>query len=158
MVLAGLWHGAAWTFVTFGALHGLYLIVERIRLRGRDLDMSWPSRATGWLKRIGAIALTFHLWCISLVIFRSPSLASAWEYFKGIVRFDEPLAIGMPVLFAMGAMFLWDAMQIKTGTHTWLVSMPRPVRFAVVQMLIVSILAAAIYHVNTVIPFIYFQF
>jgi D-alanyl-lipoteichoic acid acyltransferase DltB (MBOAT superfamily) len=158
MLLAGLWHGAAWTFVVFGALHGVYLTIERIRLGGDDLDMSWPTRATGWLRQLGAILLTFHLHCISLVLFRSPSVASAWVYLKGIARFDDPLAIGTPVLFAMGAMTLWDAMQIRTGNHTWLTSLPRPVRFVIVQMLLVSIVAAAIHHVNTVVPFIYFQF
>ena len=158
MLLAGLWHGAAWTFVIFGALHGVYLTIERIRLGGDDLDMSWPTRATGWLRQLGAILLTFHLHCISLILFRSPSVASAWVYMKGIARFEEPLAIGAPVLFAMGAMTVWDAMQIKTGNHTWLTSLPRPARLVIVQMLVVSIVAAAIHHVNTVVPFIYFQF
>jgi D-alanyl-lipoteichoic acid acyltransferase DltB (MBOAT superfamily) len=158
MLLAGLWHGAAWTFVAFGGIHGIYLIAERLKPGGRRFDMPWPTKALGWLKQVGMILLTFHLWCVSMVLFRSQSLALAWEYFKGIARFENPWAIGTPVLLAMGTMAVWDIMQTKTKNHAWLLTMPRPVRFAVVQMLIVCILAAAVYHVNTVIPFIYFQF
>lgn len=158
MLLAGLWHGAAWTFVAFGALHGLYLTVERLRLRGRDLDISWPRSALGWVRNLGAILLTFHLHCISLVLFRSPSVASAIEYMKGIARVDRIWEIGLPVVFAMTVLTLWDAVQIRTGNHTWLSGLPKPMRFALVQMVIVSVLAAAVHHVNTVVPFIYFQF
>ena len=158
MLLAGLWHGAAWTFVVFGALHGVYLSVERLWLRGRELDISWPSTALGWVRNLGAILLTFHLHCISLILFRSPSLASAVDYMKGILRFDRIWEIGPPVIFAMLVMTLWDAVQIRTGSHTWLSGLPRPMKFALAQMVIVSILAAAVHHVNTVVPFIYFQF
>lgn len=158
MLLAGLWHGAAWTFVTFGALHGVYLTFERIRLKGDDLDISWPRSPLGWVASLGAILLTFHLHCISLVLFRSPSLSSAWQYLVGISRFDNITAIGVPVLFAMVVLTLWDAMQIKTGNHTWLANLPRPIRYGLTQMILVSVLAAAVHHVNTVVPFIYFQF
>ncbi len=158
MLLAGLWHGAAWTFVAFGALHGVYLTVERLRLRGRDIDISWPNSALGWARNLGAILLTFHLHCISLILFRSPSVSSAIEYMKGILRADRISEIGLPVIFAMTVLTAWDAIQIRTGTHTWLAGLPKPMKFALAQMVIVSVLAAAVHHVNTVVPFIYFQF
>lgn len=72
MALGGLWHGANWTFVAWGVLHGAYLCAEHL--------------AQPWLKRIpdsrayrvvGAIA-TFHLVCIGWVFFRARTVASAF--------------------------------------------------------------------------------
>jgi len=158
MLLAGLWHGAAWTFVAFGALHGIYLTIERIWFKDTIPAKSWPSAWSGRLMGVGAILLTFHLHCITLILFRSPSLASAWVYLKGIARMETPGNIQIPVIFAMITLTVWDVVQVRKGTHTWLLDLPRPVRFIVVQSVLVSVLIAAVHHVNTVVPFIYFQF
>ena len=158
MLLAGLWHGAAWTFVAFGALHGVYLTVERLWLKDKVMDSPWPKTISGWLGSVGAILLTFHLHCISLVLFRSPNLASAWVYLKGIPKLVTPWNIAPEVIFAMATLILWDIMQIRTGNHTWLATLPKPVKYIVFQAVLISILLAAVHHVNTVVPFIYFQF
>lgn len=72
MLLSGLWHGAGWTFVAWGGLHGIYLIVHqawRDRRAGKRRTWWWP-RAAGW-------ALTFVAVMISWVLFRAESIASA---------------------------------------------------------------------------------
>jgi D-alanyl-lipoteichoic acid acyltransferase DltB (MBOAT superfamily) len=77
MVLGGLWHGANWTFVIWGALHGLYLIGHRLlngalaRMGLRDDDLS--SR----LLSMAGMPLTFVLVLISWVFFRAGSFADA---------------------------------------------------------------------------------
>jgi len=71
MLLGGLWHGAAWTFVVWGAIHGAMLAVER--MQGKDSIY----RA---LPRPARIAITFAVVCVAWVFFRSPDLVSALRY------------------------------------------------------------------------------
>jgi D-alanyl-lipoteichoic acid acyltransferase DltB (MBOAT superfamily) len=70
MLLGGLWHGANWTFVVWGALHGAALVAARVV----------PIRMPSWL----AWFLNFHLVCLAWIPFRSPDLATAWAYFQGL--------------------------------------------------------------------------
>lgn len=73
MVLSGLWHGAAWTFVVWGTLNGLVMAIESATGYSR-----YATHAKG-LRRAGCVALTFGLWCTLAVIFRAPDLATAWS-------------------------------------------------------------------------------
>ena len=75
MLLGGLWHGAGWTFIVWGGLHGLYLSAERF-LRGRLPD-SPVYRTLGF--KIAAALGTYALVNITWVFFRSPDFARAWE-------------------------------------------------------------------------------
>jgi D-alanyl-lipoteichoic acid acyltransferase DltB (MBOAT superfamily) len=74
MLLGGLWHGASWTFVAWGGLHGLYLAAHRW-WRARE-----PASATradgGWPGTL----VTFHLVAFAWIFFRSPDLAHALEF------------------------------------------------------------------------------
>jgi alginate O-acetyltransferase complex protein AlgI len=158
MVLAGLWHGAAWTFVVFGALHGIYLMVERFVLRERLRQTGWPTGFLGRLGGIGSMVLTFHLFCLSLVAFRAPDLASAWDVVRGIALLDTPWRIAPQVIFAGAILMAWDLAQVRTRTHTWLVDLPLPARSVLVQAVVLTILLAAVHNADTVVPFIYFQF
>lgn len=71
MVLGGLWHGANWTFVIWGFLHGAG--VAFVHLIGRIPALSRLSGVSNWL----ALALTFHFVTLAWVFFRAPTLASA---------------------------------------------------------------------------------
>jgi alginate O-acetyltransferase complex protein AlgI len=71
MLLGGLWHGAAWTFVIWGGIHGAMLCLERVR--GRQ---SMYARLPGALQT----AITFVVLLFTWVFFRSPDLAAALEY------------------------------------------------------------------------------
>jgi alginate O-acetyltransferase complex protein AlgI len=75
MLLGGLWHGANWTFVVWGGLHGFFLAAERwFRRRFGGLSLM-RSRAT----RLGAVLATYVLVNITWVFFRSPDFATAWR-------------------------------------------------------------------------------
>jgi D-alanyl-lipoteichoic acid acyltransferase DltB (MBOAT superfamily) len=71
MLLGGLWHGAAWTVVLWGAYHGLLLVIEHLAARGENRDIIEPSPFVIWGKRF----LTFHLVCFGWLLFRAQSLA-----------------------------------------------------------------------------------
>ena len=79
MVLGGLWHGASWNFVLWGALHGGALAVTRMvqRARGTAGAERAPGEA-GWSAgRFVATVATFHFVCFAWVFFRAPSFAHA---------------------------------------------------------------------------------
>jgi alginate O-acetyltransferase complex protein AlgI len=80
MFLGGLWHGAAWTFVVWGLLHGSYLVVERV-LRGMFEHKKWANALTTRL--LGGFA-TFAAVCVAWVFFRAPDFTVAARMLGGM--------------------------------------------------------------------------
>jgi D-alanyl-lipoteichoic acid acyltransferase DltB (MBOAT superfamily) len=77
-VLAGLWHGANWTFVLFGAWWGIALFINHA---WRQLHLPKPPVALAWLMTAAAIT-------IGMVLFRAPDLDTATVVLGSLVRFD----------------------------------------------------------------------
>lgn len=77
-LLGGLWHGASWMFVIWGALHGIALIIHRI---WRRLGLCLPN-AFAWV-------VTFLFVNITWVFFRAPSVDAAWKVLRGMVDFSS---------------------------------------------------------------------
>ena len=79
-LISGLWHGANWTFVVWGALNGFYLIAEvwiaGKREAGLQPAASGVSRGMSFFKILG----TYHLILLSWVFFRAESISQAWLY------------------------------------------------------------------------------
>ncbi|MCE0485183.1 MAG: MBOAT family protein [Methylacidiphilales bacterium] len=93
MLLGGLWHGAGWTFVVWGGLHGIYLIIyhvwERLGGKGKQAeDSKWNF--AGW-------ALTFLAVVIGWVFFRAHSLRQACALLLGMMG-GHGLGLPLPVL------------------------------------------------------------
>ena len=78
MLLGGLWHGASWTFVVWGGLHGLYLSAERL-LRSR-----FANYRPGPFAFFGLGLLTYALVNITWVFFRAHSFGKAWDVLGGM--------------------------------------------------------------------------
>ncbi len=76
MILGGLWHGAAWTFVFWGAFHGGLLAAHHVRQRRASEDEE--ERTETWADRLGGYAATFALVCVGWVFFRADSLETAF--------------------------------------------------------------------------------
>lgn len=86
MLLGGLWHGANWTFVIWGFLHGSYLIVQRIiQPVSRFLSSILPKL----LFSVTSIFITFLLVNIAWVFFRSQSVSQAFEILHKIFSFND---------------------------------------------------------------------
>lgn len=160
MLLCGLWHGAAWPFVIWGIIHGLYLIIHRIILAGRKPDLSWPQNLSGWVPCFLKIFVTFHLVALAWVLFRSVSIESAWVYYQGLFSFQSVKGFSTMVLFAGILIISLDITQTWIGTQTWIADIKKfkIIRFGVALIMLISIMAATIAHLDTVTPFIYFQF
>jgi alginate O-acetyltransferase complex protein AlgI len=77
MILGGLWHGASWNFVLWGALHGAALAVTRMWQRSRAVVARARGRVSAGVARTVAIAATFHFVCFAWIFFRAPTFAHA---------------------------------------------------------------------------------
>jgi D-alanyl-lipoteichoic acid acyltransferase DltB (MBOAT superfamily) len=77
MLLGGLWHGAAWTFVAWGAIHGGALTFEQYR-RDRRAARGLPSEPDTVGRRILHRIVTFHIVCLAWVFFRAETFHVAW--------------------------------------------------------------------------------
>lgn len=85
MVLGGLWHGASWMFVIWGAIHGVALVLNHV------WQKSFRNNAIcdGWLGRFVAWALTFCVVVVGWIFFRSTSINGAINMTSGLLRMPE---------------------------------------------------------------------
>ena len=72
-LVSGIWHGANWTFIVWGILHGVCQIIEKM--------FGWNKKEYKGLARLGRVLLTFMIVTIAWTIFRSPSIGESFEYF-----------------------------------------------------------------------------
>lgn len=156
MLLAGLWHGAAWTFVVWGGIHGAALVVERLQ-RERRRARGLPKLADTWGRRARGRLVTFHVVAFAWVFFRADSLGGAFDVLAGLGRVGAAPAV-TPLLVATLAGVL--AVQfVPAGAGARVVAVierTRPAYAAValgLAMLLVDVLGPA-----GVPPFIYFRF
>ena len=85
LVLCGLWHGAAWNYVLFGAVHGV-AVISRVEWRARFHENSLPRRAMHWLGQ----PITFVFFCCSLIIFRPEGIVHSMTAMKAFLMIDSP--------------------------------------------------------------------
>jgi alginate O-acetyltransferase complex protein AlgI len=155
MLIGGLWHGAAWTFVVWGGLHGAALVYERWRsdrLGGR------APVPTGWA-RWRARLVTFHFVCLAWIFFRADSFAAAWDMIEGLfTQWGEPSPlVTSGVLLAIAA---------GIGSQYLPARIPRLVmaRFSRLPVLgqatvlALALMVTSVMGPEGVAPFIYFQF
>lgn len=106
MLLGGLWHGASWTFVVWGALHGGALVVHKLWTRDRKIEGDRTELSGGRLPGILASwALTMSVVLVAWIFFRAPTFADAWTVLTGIFAARGPLDLGL--LRFTGLMVLW---------------------------------------------------
>jgi D-alanyl-lipoteichoic acid acyltransferase DltB (MBOAT superfamily) len=149
MLLGGLWHGAAWTFVAWGAIHGIGLCIERA--------VGWrpTTRRAQWFGRL----LTFNVVCLAWVFFRADSFGRAWQILRRL--FDawgspSPLvttSVVLAIVFGIGVQY------VRPGVLSWI-----ELRFGRLSTALqAATLAACLMVIDTlgpqgVAPFIYFRF
>jgi D-alanyl-lipoteichoic acid acyltransferase DltB (MBOAT superfamily) len=151
MLLGGLWHGASWNFVIWGALHGSVLAMERL----------WREfKPKGWkpLPPLAGIIITFHIVLLGWIFFRAQGFDSALAYIGGIFTAGGAATLVTPMLLGMilvGMTFHYAppytmqrvAMKIRTLNALW-----------VGLGLGLFILVVDAMRPEGVAPFIYYQF
>ena len=98
-LVSGLWHGANWTFIAWGAYHALLFLPLTLLGKNRKYkDVVADGRLFPTLKELGQMLLTFFLVVIGWIIFRADSIGQAWDYmghlFNGSL-FTRPDAAGV---------------------------------------------------------------
>ncbi|MFQ5517934.1 MAG: MBOAT family O-acyltransferase [Acidimicrobiia bacterium] len=154
MLLGGLWHGAAWTFVVWGGLHGSYLALHR-RFRGAAAKR---ERDPFTRRDILPAVATFHLVCLSWIFFRATSFTQAWNYLTGILTLrGGPVDTGAISLVvpAVLAMLIIDLAQRNAADETVLLRWAPAARGIAYGMMV---LAVVVFSGADTVPFIYFQF
>ena len=151
MVLGGLWHGAAWTFVIWGALHGALLAINK----WLDDHLGVPH---GWWARLGAAVVTFHLVCVGWVFFRAADLSHARlifaRLFSGTLHHQNLPASVLGVL-ALGLVSHVLPESWFARTKSLFIGAPfvvQGVALALVAMVLRRMASA------DAVPFVYFQF
>lgn len=155
MLLGGLWHGAAWNFVAWGAWHGLLLAAHR------QWEAFWGCREAAWREsawwKWTARLLCFHAICLGWVFFRAASFPDAWavltQLFSGAWSFDLPLGPLLCALAGIGLQYLPERFLLR-------------LQLSAIQMqpaLHGLVFAAALVLIEVLgpsepAPFIYFQF
>ena len=154
MLLGGLWHGASWTFVIWGGLHGLWLAVHRAL--GGYAQRGFPS--TPRWRDVPSILATFAGVSLLWVFFRSGTLTQAMDYLGGLFSFAAgPVNLDHLILVVVSALMvlILDLGQRITGDHSVVLRWSPPVRGAAIGVLLLSVL---MWSGGDAQPFIYFQF
>jgi alginate O-acetyltransferase complex protein AlgI len=164
MLLGGLWHGGAWTFVIWGGLHGLALVVHRAWSHRRNvlpeakemekhLPPKGPQSIGDWLVWF----LTMYWVCVAWICFRAVDLEHAVPALRGFVLFQGGgiEQLGTRMLWVVAALGFVHWLNSRGVFSNWWRRLPGPVfaagygcAFAVVLLFIPPHYA----------PFIYFQF
>ena len=152
MLIGGLWHGANWTFVVWGGLHGTYLAIERMLGIGAAARTASPPGS--WPRRLFATLVTFHLAALAWIFFRAPSFGIAFEYLRGIAHFDHLAAVGPVPFLVAAAVLALDIPQYLSDDHTVFVRTRWWLQSPAYAVLCFAILLYG----GREIPFIYFQF
>ena len=156
-VLSGLWHGANWTFVFWGALHGLYYLIHiicvgTVSVSPENGPRSWLARA----KQVLCGLLTFGLVGFSWIFFRSETILQAIDYIFSIFFFKFGCIPDrmMPDLVLILVFILVEFLQRNKTYALDIRHLPVFVRWGVYYFLIFLIMNLYV----PAKPFIYFQF
>ncbi|MCB2224376.1 MAG: MBOAT family protein [Actinobacteria bacterium] len=156
-LLTGLWHGANWTFVVWGAYHGTLLIVERVTGQ-RPVDRA----SAAWLRRAVVLLAVMVGW----VVFRAESLAAAWHYLQAMFGFTGTgltAAVGeASTTRALAALAAGSLSVVLPGSFVAgvrLIGRSRPAALARAALLLVALpYTLAVVASGSFSPFLYFQF
>jgi D-alanyl-lipoteichoic acid acyltransferase DltB (MBOAT superfamily) len=160
MLLGGLWHGAAWHFVLWGAYQGALLVVERLTF-GRRLIVdlrelrTWPARLLG----LARVLVTFHFVCLGWIFFRADGpgqitrMTLAYLDVTGWLRLPAPLAWSAAGYIAL--VLAVDLVQFFTRDELALLRPPAVLRGVVYAAGLYAFIVLGRFESNA---FIYFQF
>ena len=156
MLLGGLWHGAAWGFLIWGALHGFYLMVERA-LKPHFKDAKWLELTS--VKFLLAL-MTYLLICFAWVFFRAPDIFTAFAMLK-VMFVGQATAQIVPLTFqpltvilVIGSLFLFQWFNREHHLEQVVQKLPAKIWAGILAILMLWLLLAP----GDQRAFIYFQF
>jgi len=171
-LISGFWHGAQWTFIVWGALHGLYLLSALIRDRIFGMRKENKNR----VRNILNVVFTFLLVTLAWVFFRAPNFETAQLMFSkmfegwgslisnvlnGNIPYDN-LSLGLgkaPLSTAVGVIIFllaFDKLHSKINMNKWISKQALPLRYSVYIGAVFAIYFLGSFKTDS--SFIYFQF
>jgi alginate O-acetyltransferase complex protein AlgI len=148
MLASGLWHGTGWNMLLWGALHGLYLIVERMWLFWRPAK---PAQMQMRWRQILSIGIVVVLVVLAWVPFRTPDLDRTFAYWRGMLDWSGPQRPSVRVLVViLPALWLdWIQRKEELAVLRW----PRLVQATLLALAILAIFLVT--QAETSAPFVY---
>lgn len=153
MVLVGLWHGAAWTFILWGVYHGALLITHRLLVPPGQEPVKSP-----WYRHAISVVVMFHATCLGWLLFRAESLQQAADLLERILSSlptgDAAIAHLATLLGYVSILLIVQAIQALRKDPLVLKSIPLTLRGMAYGLLFYL----TVLHGGTSNSFIYFQF
>lgn len=163
-IISGLWHGANWTFVVWGFLHGFFQIIEKM------LNIGRYNKHKSAFKKIISIILTFMIVSICWIFFRANAISEALYVLRNV--FDDIENIrgyiiqgyhdlqlskmkAMRIVFSLALLGIYDYMDLSKETIKRVASMSKKHRWIIYYIAILIIIIMGNFGSN---QFVYFQF
>ena len=171
-LISGLWHGAAMTFLIWGAIHGLIIMLEKALSPLRTYAYNTLSvNRDSFSNKLVFAGITFFIVCISWVFFRANSLKDAFSiltnslvdnyeclYYGGLFKLGLDEAEFWVAIAAIAVLLLFDLFHKKKAAIKWLSSQNMVFRYFVYVCIVFVILIFGVYGDMAPTEFIYFQF
>lgn len=173
-LVSGLWHGANWTFVLWGGLHGIYQVASHMTRNVRQKFTSYIGLTKfPRVHKLFKVAITFSLVCFAWIFFRANSIADgiyiATHLFSNVTGFANPsyvinqlLTLGLNKIEYMVVFFsllILEIVHLYQRNEEWksrFANWPLPLRWAFYYLIIFMIIILGVYDSET--QFIYVQF
>ena len=171
-LVSGLWHGAAMTFVIWGAIHGSIIVFEKAIYKQRFAVFNQLSlKPDSTIGKFVFIPIIFTIVCFAWIFFRSNSLKDAFVlisninlnnieniyngkiYELGLVKFEFIFS-----LISVGILIIFEWYHKKINVHKLIKKQLLPVRWSLYMLIVFTLLIFGIYGDDQVSEFIYFQF
>lgn len=159
-IVSGFWHGANWTFVTWGAINAVYFLPLLLREKNRqNINIVAQDRLYPSIREIFSISITFTLTIIAWVFFRAKHMSQAIRYLSTMLN---PSKWGTPeiqptyfiIFLSIFILIEWFNRGTQYGIQKLGLNWPRPIRFGFYYIIIFSIF----WWMGNKQEFIYFQF
>ncbi|MBI1978031.1 MAG: MBOAT family protein [Candidatus Omnitrophica bacterium] len=162
MILGGLWHGAAWTFVVWGMYHGILLCFYRMIRDPLSRWVPFVHSRSAWIGSFVKVVVMFHLICFGWLIFRAHSLSQVILFFEGIFSkwvWDwDTLRYFKQFSFYASSLLIVQIIQYSKQNLSYVYTAPKFVRFSIGTLLTGVVMVSFLVGLPNATEFIYFQF
>lgn len=167
-LVSGLWHGAAMTFIIWGAIHGFIIVIEKAFSKQRQTLFKKLNIQGNLMHKIIFIPLIFAIVCFAWIFFRANNLSDSFTLISnmrtGIFNNDNVYNLGLVKpefilsLITIVLLVVFEWAHKKHNMQNLLTKQVLPIRWSFYLIVVFTILIFGIYGENQVSEFIYFQF
>ena len=162
MMLGGLWHGASWNFVIWGGLHGLFLAIHKIVLKGRKVKLTSYAYdgIYSFSRYLCQIVFTYVIVLFAWLFFRATDFDTSSHFIEKMIYWEisdlSPRFLKITAFFFIVTL-LYDFFEYRSKQHSFMLLIAnKPLRIGVLSAIF---LVTLMYMFNTEpLPFMYFQF